>query len=360
MVTGKMDRGGTESMLMNHYRHIDRSIMQFDFVVHSSEPSDYDEEIKILGGRIFSVPRFKLFNYIQYCKTWKSFFASHPEYRVIHVHHFLVAGIILPIAAKYGLKIRIAHSHNTKPPIFILKEKVMWLFHRNLIKYSTLRLACSDAAGQYLFGNHHYEVMNNAIEVRKFQFSELSRQQIRKEFGFSESDFIVGHIGSFRTRQKNHSFLLDIFAEIVKRRPLSKLLLVGDGELQTEIKRKSVALGIKDKCIFTGVRSDVPFLLSAMDIFVFPSFFEGLSVVSVEVQASGLPMVASDNVTSESKLTDIFLQMSLGAPAKEWADLILSVKKDLPRKTYAGDVVNAGYDVMDNVKKLEKYYGLYE
>lgn len=360
MVVGKMDRGGTESMLMNHYRHVDRTKLQFDFVVHSDAPNDFDEEIKALGGKVFCVPRFNVLNYFQYCSAWHHFFVAHPEYKVVHVHHFLVAGIVLPIAENHGIKIRIAHSHNTKPPIFILKEKVMWVFHRSMIKASTLRLACSDAAGKYLFGNETYEVFNNAIEVRRYNYNEAERNRIRKEFGLENTSFVIGHIGSFRTRQKNHSFLMDIFDEVQKVRPEARLLLVGDGDLRQEIQDKAKRLGISNKCIFAGVRPDVPSLLSAMDVFVFPSFFEGLSVVSVEVQASGLPCIASENVTKESILTDIFWQKSLESSAKEWAESIVSVKMHRSRETYSEDVSNAGYDVINNVKKLEKYYNVYE
>lgn len=360
MVTGRMDRGGTESMLMNHYRHVNRNLVQFDFVVHSDEPSDFDEEIKSLGGRIFSIPRFTLLNYFQYRKAWNQFFSDHREYRVVHVHHFLVAGIVLPIAAKNGVKVRIVHSHNTKPPIFILKEKVMWLFHHDLIKYSTLRLACSEAAGQYLFGNNRYEIFNNAIETKRYTFNEQARSALRAELGFSDSTFLVGHIGSFRTRQKNHAFLLDVFSEILKLNPDARLLLVGDGELRQEMEQKAVHLGVRDKCVFAGVRPDVSQLLSAMDVFVFPSFFEGLSVVSVEVQAAGLPCIASENVTIESKLTDIFWQKSLNDSAKEWAELAMSVHCENPREQYAYYVAQSGYEVENNIKKLEHYYGIYE
>ncbi len=360
MVMGNMDRGGTESMLMNHYRHIDRNRMQFDFAVHASESSDFGPEILAMGGRIYKMPRFNVVNYFPYRRAWHRFFAEHPEYRVVHVHHFLVAGIVLPIAAKHGVKMRIVHSHNTKPPIFILKEKVMWLFHRDLIRYSTLRLACSEAAGQYLFGQHRYEVFRNAIEARQFIYDESVSVAVRSEFGLSSDAFVVGHIGSFRTRQKNHAFLLEIFAEMVRINPKARLLLVGDGDLRQDIEQLAQQLCIADKCIFAGVRADVPRLMSAMDVFVFPSFFEGLSVVSVEVQAAGLPCVASENVTAESKLTDIFWQKSLQDSAKEWAAFALSVKPRKPRSEYAKEVVEAGYDVMDNILKLERYYGIKE
>lgn len=357
-VLGRTDRGGTESMLMTHYRHIDRTRLQFDFVIHTEDKCDFDDEIESLGGRIYRVRRFNVLNYFQYQSDWKKFFSEHREYRVIHIHHFLVAGVILPIAAKMGVKVRIVHSHNTKPPIFLLKEKVMWLFHKNLIKYSTQRLACSEAAGQYLFGNHSFEVFNNAIETEKFRFDSTARSSIRKELGVEENAFVVGHVGSFRTQQKNHSFIIDVFAAFVKKNPLSRLVLVGTGELQNEIRQKAESLGIAQYCIFTGARGDIPKVLSAFDLFLFPSFFEGLSVVSIEAQASGLPILASTNVTSESKLTDLFVQISLEESAETWAEKIYNTSIPSERGAFVEQVKAMEYDVESNIKKLEKYYGV--
>lgn len=357
-VLGRTDRGGTESMLMTHYRHIDRTRLQFDFVIHTEDKCDFDDEIESLGGRIYRVRRFNVLNYFQYHSDWKKFFSEHGEYDVIHVHHFLVAGVILPIAAKMGVKVRIVHSHNTKPPIFLLKEKVMWLFHKNLIKYSTQRLACSEAAGKYLFGKNSFEVFNNAIETEKFRFDSEARSAIRKDLGIAENAFVVGHVGSFRTQQKNHSFIIDVFAAYVKQNPMARLVLVGTGDLQNVIKQKAELLGITPYCIFTGARGDVPKVLSAFDLFLFPSFFEGLSVVSIEAQAAGLPVLASTNVTSESKLTELFEQFSLEESAEIWAEHIQATSIPSDRGAYVNQVKTMGYDVESNIKKLEKYYGV--
>ncbi len=357
-VLGTLDRGGTESMLMSHYRHINRDIMQFDFIVHTTQHCDFEDEVNSLGGRVYRLPRFNLINVIEYKKSWTHFFNNHPDYQVIHIHHFLVAGIILPIAAHHKIPIRIAHSHNTKPPIFILKEKIMWLFHHNMIKFSTLRLACSNDAGRYLFGESSFTVFKNAIETSRFQFCENNRKRIRKEFGFSDGDLIIGHIGSFRTRQKNHSFLIDVFSELSKVKRRVKLLLVGSGELQCEIESKVNSLGLEDKCIFAGVREDVPALLSAMDIFLFPSFFEGLGIVGIEAQASGLPCVFSDVIPNDACVTDLVTKISLEKDAKCWASVINSVELNKERSSYYREVSKAGYDVEMNVKLLEDYYNI--
>ncbi len=355
-VLGTLDRGGTESMLMNHYRHIDRNKLQFDFVVHTNAHCDYEDEIVSLGGVVYRIPRFNMINYLQYRSAWKSFFLHHPEYQIIHVHHFLVAGIILPIAAQYNISVRIVHSHNTKPPFFLLKEKLMWLFHYDMIKYSTLRLACSHDAGSYLFGEASYQVFYNAIETGRFKYNEDKRKKIRNEFGFNDDDLVIGHIGSFRTRQKNHFFLIDVFSELSKNRQHTKLLLVGNGVLKDEIESKVNSLELYDKCIFTGVRDDVPDLLFAMDLFLFPSFFEGLSVVGIEAQASGLPCVFSDTLSNDTCITDLVTKVSLAKDARYWASVIDSIDLRKERSSYYREVAKAGYDVDMNVKRLEDIY----
>lgn len=357
-VVGRMDRGGTESMLMTYYRNIDRNKIQFDFVVHTTEKSDFEDEILALGGKILRVPRFNVINFYQYKHSWNNLLENHPEYDVLHVHHFLVAGIVLPIAQKHGLKIRIAHSHNTKPPIFILKEKIMWLFHHNLIKYSTKRLGCSKAAGEYLFGQHPFEVFHNAIDTDRFRYNEDKRTRLRKEFGYKDETFVIGHVGSFRTRQKNHRFIIDIFAEVYKKNKNARLLLIGVGELQQEIREKTESLGLSNVVTFAGLRNDVPDLLSAMDVFLFPSFFEGLSVVSVEVQAAGLPCIASNTITKESCLTNLFKQLDLSDSIDSWANEVLNARPSKPRELYCEDVSLAGYSVTGNIKKLEEIYEL--
>ncbi len=355
-VLGTMDRGGTESMLMSHYRHIDRNKMQFDFVVHTTAHCDFEDEIILLGGILHRIPRFKMFNIFQYKSAWEELFRHHPEYQIIHVHHFLVAGIILPIAASFNIPVRIVHSHNTKPPFFLLKEKMMWLFHHNLIKYSTLRLACSQDAGTYLFGNESFDIFYNAIETNRFGFNKIQRKKIRDEFGFNDEDFVVGHIGSFRTRQKNHSFLIDVFSELSRKKPQAKLLLVGDGVLKSEMESKVKSLGLDNKCIFAGIREDVPDLLSAMDLFLFPSLFEGLSVVGIEAQASGLPCVFSTSLSNDTCITDLVTKVSLEKDAKYWSSVVNSVDIRKERTSYCHKVAKAGYDVDMNVIRLEKFY----
>ena len=357
-VLGTLDRGGTESMLMNYYRHINREEMQFDFVVHTTKHCDYEDEVLSLGGIVYRVPRFNLINLKHYKQSWSQLFSQHPEYQILHVHHFLVAGIVMPIAARYGIPVRIVHSHNTKPPIIILKEKVMWLFHHDMIKNSTERLACSSAAGKYLFGNLPFKVFYNAIETDRYIYNESNRKKIRDEFGLTDEDFVIGHIGSFRTRQKNHSFIIDVFAELSKYNSHVKLLLIGDGQLRKDIEDKCRLLALEENTIFAGIRDDVPELLSAMDVFLFPSFFEGLGIVGVEAQAAGLPCVFSDAIPDEACVTELVTKVSLNEKASDWALQIMKIKPNKERCSYCKDVARAGFDVENNLRMLEELYNL--
>jgi glycosyltransferase involved in cell wall biosynthesis len=357
-VLGTLDRGGTESMLMNYYRHINRDEMQFDFVVHTTKHCDYEDEVLSLGGIVYRVPRFSLINLRKYKRSWNQLFSRHPEYQIIHVHHFLIAGIVMPIAARYGIPVRIVHSHNTKPPIFILKEKVMWLFHHDMIKYSTERLACSSDAGTYLFGNLPFKVFYNAIETDRYKYNESNRIKIRDEFGLIEDDFVIGHIGSFRTRQKNHSFLIDVFVELAKYDAHAKLLLIGDGLLKKEIEDKCRLLALEGKVFFAGIRDDVPAMLSAMDVFLFPSFFEGLGIVGVEAQAAGLPCVFSNAIPDEACVTDLVTKVSLNEKASDWALQIQKLKLRKERGGYCRVVAQAGFDVKNNLRILEELYNV--
>ena len=357
-VVGRMDRGGTESMLMTHYRHIEKDKVQFDFVVHTTEPCDFDDEIQRLGGRIYHICRFNVMNIVAYRRDWHHLFQAHPEYKIIHVHHFLVAGIVLPIATKYGVPIRIAHSHNTRPPIFILKEKIMWIFHGNMIRYATKYLACSKSAGQYLFGHKPFMVFPNAIEIDAFRFDQNKRINIRREFGFGQNDFVIGHVGSFRTKQKNQSFIVDVFANVVKICANARLLFVGVGDLQKDIKEKVQSLGIDNKCVFANSRDDISAVMSAMDVFLFPSFFEGLGIVLIEAQASGLPCVVSTAIPQEACITPLVNSLSLNDSIDYWTEAVIKTRCQTNRFAYYADMKASSYDVERNVKLLKQIYGI--
>lgn len=350
-VVTDMNRGGLETMIMNYYRHIDRNEVQFDFLTHRSYDGDYGEEIKSLGGTIYHLPKLNPFS-AKYRRALGIFFDDHPEYKIIHVHQDCMSSVVLKIAKKHKLPVRIAHSHsrsqdkNLKYPIK--------LFYRHFIaKYATKLFACSEEAGKWMFCGAEFEVFNNAIETEKFLFNEEKRAQVRSLLGIPEDVIVVGHVGRF-SYPKNHNFLVDIF-KCVSEKAKSKLLLVGDGVLRDSIENKVRSLGLEKDVIFTGVRDDVNDLLQAMDVFVFPSNYEGLPVTIVEAQASGLQCIISENVPIECKITDLVSQIRLSNGAETWAEYATEASR-CPRENEYESIKESGYDIEENAKKLLDYY----
>ena len=354
-VFGCLDRGGAESMIMELYRHIDRTKIQFDFVVHTTRKCAYDDEIHSLGGRIFSVPRFTLANSYQYKKEWKTILSKHPEWKIIHGHVRSTASIYLSIAKEHG-KFTIIHSHSTSSGKGISAAVKNILQKRIKADYY---IACSDAAGKWLFGENvvkqeNYTVLHNAIDTSKFSYNTETRDLVRKELD-SESNILVGHIGSFYD-VKNHVFLLDIFEELINLTKNIKLVLVGDGYLKEDIQELVTQKGLESKVIFTGTRSDVNRLLQAMDVFVFPSKYEGLPVTLVEAQCSGIQIIMSDRIPKETILTDELVTiMSLEQSPQKWAKCILS-KLNIKRKGRETEIIKAGYDINTTSKWIEEFY----
>ena len=222
-------------------------------------------------------------------------------------------------------------------------------------RYATKLFACSEAAGKWMFKGTEFEVLYNAIDAQQYSYNEDVRNRVRKEFGIAKETLVIGHVGRF-SPPKNHAFLIEIFCDIVRRQPDSKLLLVGDGILRKDIEKKCFDNAVWDKVIFTGLRGDVPDLLQAMDVFVFPSLFEGLGIVTIEAQASGLPCIISDKVPIECKITGgLVKQVKLEESAEYWA-LQLIESSNIERRNTLNEIRKAGFDVKENVKKLEKIY----
>ena len=347
-----MGRGGLETMLMNYYRQIDRSKIQFDFLVHRDFEADYDEEILAMGGKIYRLPPLNPIS-----KTYQNsldiFFKNHKEYKVVHSHLDCMAGIPLKFAKKNGVPICIAHAHNsnqTKDKKYLLKL----LYKRSIPRYSDFLFACGEEAGNWMFGGKQYYILNNAIDAAEYIFNVEIRKKIRKSFEIDQSTLLVGHVGRFAP-QKNHKMLIDIYEAIKNRVPNSKLLLVGTGDLMEQIKSEVSCRKLENNVIFAGLRSDVPELLQAMDVFLFPSINEGLPVSIIEAQAAGLPCVISDGVPTECKKTDLIFQQSLKDDVDVWADTALGVAKIERRNTF-DEIVKSGFDVSHEAKRLEKFY----
>lgn len=346
--------GGVENYLMNYYRHIDKRKIQFDFMTHSIPEVSFKDEIENFGGRIYDLPVFNLSTGIKIVNSLAAFFAQYKQYKIIHCHMANAALFYFWTAKKYGVKVRILHSHQSEgadslshrlrnyPLLFLGKQ------------YTTYNIACSKLAGDFLFRNKNYIIINNAINTNKFSFDFDVRTQIRKQYGILDK-FVVGHVGRF-CNQKNQLFLLDIFSRIYLRNPKAVLLLVGAGDLEDEIRKKINDLKLHDSVILTGVCANTNELYQAMDVFVLPSLYEGLPVVGVEAQAAGLKTFVADTITKELKITDLVTYLSLRQTAEEWANAIIDSQKDNIRKTMAGDIALAGFDIVDEAVKLEKQY----
>ena len=358
-VIGIMNRGGAETMIMNLYRNIDRTKVQFDFVENTSDPAVFDEEILSLGGRIYRCPHYNGKNHFTYTKWWHSFFQSHKgEYPILHGHLGSTAAIYLAIAKRYGAY-AIAHSHNVNR--MRSASDIVYSFFAYPTRFvADIFFTCSFAAGISRYGKRigndktRCTVMPNAIDTNRFIFDPDVRQQIRSHLGLSDRQFVVGNISRF-SAQKNHDFLLDIFSKIHAKKPTSVLLLVGDGELRPQIEEKITALNLTDSVILAGIRDHTYAYYQAMDVILMPSLYEGLPVSLVEAQTAGLPCCVSDAVPEESAITELVQFRSLADPAEEWASWVLS-RAGTPRRDMGKAVRAAGYDIAETSAWLEKFY----
>lgn len=355
-VVTSMNRGGLETMIMNYYRHIDRQRVQFDFLVHRDERADYDDEIESLCGNIYRIPRLVPWS-IRYRKSLNSFFDSHPEYSIVHVHQDCLSSIALKTAKKHGVPVRIAHSHSTNIDKNI-KYFIKIIYRRFITKYATKLMACSEAAGKWMFcckDSSKFTILPNAVDAKKFDFNTQLRTDLRKELGISQNDFVLGHIGRFAP-EKKHEFIIDIFNLFLKSNPNARLVLVGDGELRNAIEKKVANLGLTEYVRFTGTVSNVSHFLQVMDAFVFPSKYEGLGIALIEAQTSGLPCVISESLPNECVIcSDLISRISINDSAKKWVECILGFSNS-SRKGRSDDIVSAGYDINECAKKLEEFY----
>lgn len=337
---------------MSLYRNIDRDIVQFDFVSNMSvKPSPFREEIEDLGGRLYEVPRFSLLNHYQYKSAWKEIIET-GSWSVLHVHNTTPAFVILKLAKSKGIS-TIVHSHTSSSERG-MKAKLKTYLRNKMRNMADYRFACSQNAGEWMFNDLEFTVLNNAVDISRFIFTEKERDEVRKQLS-CDGMLLFGHIGRF-IYEKNHQQILEIFAEIHARNMNTRLLLVGDGPLRAQIVDLANQMKLEDSIIFTGIRSDVPALLSSMDVFLFPSIFEGLPLTLVEAQASGLPCLVSDTVTDEVKITDSLVFMSLERPASEWAERALDMAKNHVRGDTSEDIIKAGYDIKETAKWLQDFY----
>lgn len=359
-VIKEMNRAGAETLLVNLYRSIDRSKVQFDFLVNSTVKCDYDDEIRELGGNIYHVSYLNGVNLFEYIREVGSFFDTHP-YRVVHGHMGSSAAIYLAIAKKHCNAYTIAHSHNSHAPLSA--QEIAF----RLASYPTRYIAdyffgCSEQAGVDRFGRNivcsdRYSQMNNGIDTNQYCFSSCRRDLVRGDLQIPQNALVIGHVGRF-THVKNHAFLLQVFKEIRRRVDNSYLLLAGKGELEDAIRDMASELNISPYVFFLGTRSDIPDLLMAMDAFVFPSFNEGLPVALVEAQTSGLPCFISDSIPREAKLVDTTFCLNINQDAGKWAHFILEnlTTSYAERVSSAGIIAAQGFDIRETAAKLQAFY----
>ena len=347
-----MGRGGLETMLMNYYRNIDRNNIQFDFLVHRDFEADYDKEILELGGHIYHLPRLNPFS-PSYHKQLNQFLKEH-DYKIIHVHQDCLSSIALKAAYKNQIPVRIAHSHNANQDKNI-KYLIKRYFMKSIPQYATHLFACGKEAGDWMFKGKDFTIMNNAIDSQRFVYDESQRNIIRNKLNITINDKILGHVGRF-SFQKNHDFIIDVFHQLYLLDNSYKLLLIGTGDLQEQIKEKVKQLNLENNVIFLGNRSDVNELMQAMDVFIFPSHYEGLPVTLVEAQASGLPILKSSHVPDQCIMTPYVYTLSLDDDVNIWTHKIIDIYNHHQRSDISKYIKEAGYDIKENAKWLEEFY----
>lgn len=356
-IMGKWNGGGVEAVVMNYYRHIDRTKIQFDFICDEDSTNIPYDEIEKLGGRVIIVPPYQ--HIFMYLKKLKQIFKEN-KYKIIHSHINTLSVFPLYMAKRAGVPVRIAHSHSTSN-----KKEWKKTLMKNMLRpfskvFATDYMCCSELAGRWLFGNKTYDkgkvyLLNNAIDVEKFAYNEDVRKAKRKELEIADDTFVIGHIGRF-VAQKNHTFLIDIFNEVHKEKENSVLLLVGQGSLENEIKEKVNRLGLSDSVKFLGQRDDAFELYQVFDVFLLPSLYEGLPVVGVEAQAAGLLCVFSSDMTKETKILDSTEFVDLNQNVKEWANKVLKCNEKNERKKQKNVLMNVHYNIESETLKLKEYY----
>lgn len=356
-VIGSLNIGGAENMAMNITRFIDKNIFQCDYLVFGDEVGQYEEEAVKLGSKVIHIPSPNE-GYLNYIRNLKKILISN-KYDVVHAHTLLNNGLTLKVAYKCNIRRRISHSHSTDSG---RKENLLYKIYKYtmkkfILKYATDYFACGIEAGEYLYGKNKFKyagkIINNGILIENYVFDEKKRRKIRQRLKL-DNQLVIGHIGRI-TSAKNHSYLIDIFYELSKKEANSKLIIVGDGELRPFVEKKISELGLDKKVILTGMISGVEDILQAIDMFVFPSLYEGFPVALIEAQASGVPCLVSDNISHQVRITDLVTFMSLEDHPNKWAEKIIELKAE-KRTDRSQEMIVKGFDVYTTIRLLENIY----
>lgn len=354
-IVQRMEAGGIQSFLMNLYRQLDRDLIQFDFLVHYTEKQFYDDEILALGGKIYRLTFREDKNFFKYLRDLQKFFNEHKEYEIIHGHMDSLGLFYLKMAEQAGIPMRIAHSHTViRPENF--KKKLRSIFNRKFKTHANILCACSKEAGVYMFEDSPFHILKNPVDINRFSYNPMVREKVRHQYGL-EKKFVVGNVGRL-TEAKNQKFVLDVTYEILKQKKNLMCLIVGEGELQTQLYQYAKDLGIDSYVKFVKPVKNIEDFYQAMDCFLMPSLYEGLGIVAIEAQISGLPVVCSDRVPESACVTDISISIPLENSKKQWADQVLEMCKDYVRQGYEKQMRDSGYDVKDVMQELLEIYGV--
>lgn len=358
-IIGIVCGGGVEAVIMNYYRNIDRTKIQFDFVVDGYEKTYLDDEIKAIGGKVYHVEPYRknIFRYMR--QIYKIVRAGH--YEIVHSNMNTLSVFSLFSAWLGGARLRILHNHSTAVKGEGKRTMLKYILRPFATLFANRYAACSQLAGKWMYGDKLMEsgkvkVVNNAIDIKKFAYNEEKRQNLQKKLGINKENLVLGHVGRFMY-QKNHEFLLEVFAALIKRRPKSMLLLIGEGELRHRMEEKAERLGLMENVRFLGMCTDVAALYNVMDIFVLPSWYEGLPVVSVEAQANGLPCLVSDRVSGECELTSSLHFQPLSAGADSWANKLICLSRERNRRA-AVEIAAHDFDISSEAVRLAEWYGM--
>lgn len=355
-VVVNMNRGGAETLIMNLYRNINRSNVQFDFL--TCKEGEYDKEIESMGGKIHRIPYISDVGHFKYVKELDKFFYAQKDYKVVHSHLDKMSGLVLRSAKKVGIPIRISHSHNTSSEGGMAAKTYKWYVGHFIPSNATNLFACSNRAAEWLFKDRSLStaIIKNGIESERFSFSLTTRIEVRKELNLDNNVFMLGHVGRF-SHQKNHTYLIDVFAKFHKVHNESVLVLVGDGPLRPGIEKKVMDLKLKDKVKFIGIRSDIHRLLQAFDVFVFPSLHEGLPVSLIEAQGSGVSCLISDNISNEVDLGSNLVEFIPLHDKNKWVKKIMDISsREICRKSMSMLISERGYDAKDTADQIEDFY----
>lgn len=345
------ERNGITNVIFNYLSAIDSKEIEFGYVYKGQIDEDYEKYLRVKGIKCYQLRR-SIKHPIRYIKELSKI---SKDYDIVHAHGNSSSLLLEMLAAKLGkAKVRIAHSHNTTCNSPLVHKILNPIF----IKFCTERLACGVEAGKWLYGNHDFKVINNGIDTFRFRFNDRERENIRKQLRWSDS-FIIGNVGNFY-EQKNHTFLLDTFSRFYQKEPKSRLLILGDGPLKDELLIKVKNLGLEDTVKFAGSVGNVEVYLSAMDIIVMPSLFEGLPLTLIEEQANGLQCVVSDVITKDADMGNLEF-LSLDLPASEWSKCIERKLKKLPNRLESSSksieiIKSRGFDIHEEAKKLTDIY----